>query len=158
MINKAAIIVNKIGIIAFAIDSNGTFPTVDATNKLTPNGGVTNPIARFITRITPKWTGSIPIEVTTGSNIGVKITIDEIVSINIPTISRNILMIKMITSGLSDTPTIKSATITGILSFVIKKANDIENPIIITVAAFVSAASEKLLYTAFKSRDRKSVV
>src|SRR5699024_9967322 len=130
---------NKIGIIAFAIDSNGTFPTVDATNKLTPNGGLTNPIARFLTRITPKWTGSIPIEVTTGSNIGVKITIAEFVSINILSINRNILMIKMITSGLYDTPTIKIATITIILSFIIKKANDIEDSILISFAAFVSA-------------------
>src|SRR5699024_6391378 len=137
--------------IAFAMDSNGTFPTVYAANKLTPNGGVRDSIARIITRITPKWTGSITIEVTTGINIGVKITIAEIVSIYIHKIIRNILMIKMLTSGLSDTSTIKSATITGILSFVIKKANDIENPIIITVAAFVSAAWEKLLYTAFKS-------
>src|SRR5699024_5057172 len=122
------------------IDSNGTFPTVDATNKLTPNGGVTNPIARFITRITPKWTGSIPIEDTTGSNIGVKITIAEIVSINIPTISKNILMIKIITSGLFDTYKIKSDKITGILSFVIKKVNYLEYLIIITVEVFVSAA------------------
>ena len=30
-----------------------------ATNKFTPIGGVTNPIARFTTIITPNWTGSV---------------------------------------------------------------------------------------------------
>src|SRR5699024_6349748 len=94
--SKAIIITNIIGIIALIILSNGTAPIVDATNKLTPSGGVTNPIARFITSMIPKWIGSIPIFVTTGKSIGVKITIAEIVSINIPTINNNKLIIKII--------------------------------------------------------------
>src|SRR5699024_8398255 len=140
----------NIGIIALIIFSNGTFPIVEATNKLTPSGGVTNPIARFITNMIPKCIGSIPIFVTTGKRIGVKITIAEIVSINIPTINKNILIINIIIIGLSDTPTIRSAIIDGIRSLVIKYAKEIEKPIIITVVALVNAASENALYNCFK--------
>ena len=41
----------------------------------TPIGGVTKPIARFTTIITPKWIDSYPIVVTIGNKIGVKIRI-----------------------------------------------------------------------------------
>ena len=42
-----------------------------ATNKLIPTGGVTKPIARLTTIITPKWVGSTPTFNTIGKKIGV---------------------------------------------------------------------------------------
>src|SRR5699024_5468129 len=67
--------------------SHLTLTTLEATNKLTPIGGVTKQIASATTRMTPKSTGSIPIQVTTRRRIGVKIINAEIVSMNMPTIS-----------------------------------------------------------------------
>ena len=44
-----------------------------ATNRLTPIGGVTNPIARLTTIMIPKWIGFMPTAVTIGRRIGVRI-------------------------------------------------------------------------------------
>ena len=85
------------GIAFCAIFITGISVKDDATNKLTPIGGVTKPIARFTTIMTPKWIGSIPIAVTIGSKIGVKIRIAGVVSITIPTISKNTLITSKIT-------------------------------------------------------------
>lgn len=85
------------GIAFCAIFMTGISVKDDATNKLTPIGGVTKPIARFTTIMTPKWIGSIPIAVTIGNKIGVKIRIAGVVSITIPTISKNALITSKIT-------------------------------------------------------------
>ena len=50
-----------IGMAFLAIAMTGTSVSELATKRLTPIGGVTNPIARFTTMITPNWIGSIPI-------------------------------------------------------------------------------------------------
>ena len=68
-----------------------------ATNRLTPIGGVTNPIARLTTIMIPKWIEFMPTAVTIGRRIGVRIRIAGVVSITIPTINtyRNILSLFM---------------------------------------------------------------
>lgn len=82
MSNRHMIIAMMKGTTATAVFSSLTLPTLEATNKLTPSGGVTNPIASETTRMIPKWTGSTPTAITTGKRIGVKTTKAEIVSIN----------------------------------------------------------------------------
>ena len=68
MIRSNAIRKQIISGIAFcAIFITGISVKDDATNKLTPIGGVTKPIARFTTIITPKMNGFIPIAVTIGN-------------------------------------------------------------------------------------------
>ena len=94
------------GIAFCAIFITGISVKDDATNKLTPIGGVTKPIARFTTIITPKCIGSIPIAVTIGNKIGVKIRIAGVVSMTIPTISKNILITSKITMLLWKLPKI----------------------------------------------------
>ena len=49
--------------------------TLEATNRSTPTGGVIQPMARFVTMITPKKTGSIPSLTTIGTRIGVRMVI-----------------------------------------------------------------------------------
>ena len=87
------------GIACFAISMRGTSVSELATNRLTPMGGVTKPIARFTTIITPKWIGSMPMDSTIGSRIGVRIRIAGVVSMTIPTISRNALITRRRTIG-----------------------------------------------------------
>ena len=89
-----------IGRAFFAICITGTSVSELATNRLTPIGGVTNPMARLTTMITPNWIGFIPIACTIGSRIGVRIRIAGVVSMIIPTISRKRLMISRIAIGL----------------------------------------------------------
>ena len=100
MTNKQIIIESKNGNIETTMRSNLTFPTLDATNKLTPNGGVMKPIAKLATKITPKWTGSTPTVTTIGSKIGVKTTSAEMVSINIPTTKSSKFIASNMTIGL----------------------------------------------------------
>ena len=66
----------------------------EATNRLTPIGGVTNPIARFTTMMIPKWMGSTPNTIAAGSKIGVSRMMAGVVSSTIPTNSRMILITK----------------------------------------------------------------
>ena len=97
----------------FAICITGTSVRELATNRLTPIGGVTNPIARLTTMITPNWIGSIPMASTIGRRIGVRIRIAGVVSMTIPTISRNMLMISRIATGLWKLFRINSLTVCG---------------------------------------------
>jgi len=73
---------------AFMEKAQSIYPEF-ATNKLTPNGGVKNPISELTTNNIPKCIGSTPKLVTTGNNNGVSIIIVANVSINIPTNNRN---------------------------------------------------------------------
>lgn len=77
---------------AFAISSTGISVKLLATNRLTPTGGVTKPIAKFTTIITPKCIGSTPKLRTSGNKIGVSINMAGVVSIIIPTNSNNIFI------------------------------------------------------------------
>lgn len=52
--SNVIIIAKKNGIIAFANDSIDNPEIPDATNRLTPSGGVINPIAKLTTIIIPK--------------------------------------------------------------------------------------------------------
>ena len=58
-----------------AIWATGMPDMVLATKRLTPIGGVTNPMARFTTMITPKCTGSIPTSLIIGRSTGASISI-----------------------------------------------------------------------------------
>ena len=51
------------------------FATPQPTNKTVPTGGVQIPIHKLTININPKCKGSIPIAVTIGKNIGVKMRI-----------------------------------------------------------------------------------
>src|SRR5690606_3025529 len=70
----------------------GTFATPLPTNNKVPTGGVQTPIHRVRTMIIPKWTGCIPIAITTGKNIGVNISTAGVISIKVPTINKVILI------------------------------------------------------------------
>ena len=93
MNTSATINININGIAALAISATGTPVKELVTKRLMPIGGVTKPIARLTTMITPKWTGSTPNAVTIGSKIGVRIRMAGVVSITIPTKSRKTLII-----------------------------------------------------------------
>lgn len=95
IINRHITIAMINGMTATAVLSILTLPTLEATKRLTPSGGVTKPIARETTRMIPKWTGSIPTATTTGSRIGVNTTNAEIVSINMPITKRNRRIIRI---------------------------------------------------------------
>ena len=85
-----------------------------ATNRLTPIGGVTNPIARLTTIMIPKWIGFMPTAVTIGRRIGVRIRIAGVVSMTIPTIRRNTLITRIRTILLVKCVRIQVLTICGI--------------------------------------------
>src|SRR5699024_4738886 len=74
-----------------------------ATNRLTPTGGVTCPIARLTVAITPNATRSYPRALHTGIMIGIKIYIAEFASIKHPAIRKMILTIKRNTNWLCAT-------------------------------------------------------
>lgn len=61
-----------------------------------PTGGVTRPIPRFVIMMTPKCTGSIPMDVAIGRRIGVRTRMITLMSIMVPKISiRIFIMIRM---------------------------------------------------------------
>jgi len=78
------------GSIALVICSSFISPIAHAMKRHTPTGGVVSPITRLSTMITPKWSGSTPILFIRGSNTGVKIISEAVVSMNVPTISKSI--------------------------------------------------------------------
>ena len=61
-----------------------------ATNRFSPKGGETKPIARFVTTIIPRWIISIPNAAAMGDSRGPIMTIAGPTSISIPKISRMI--------------------------------------------------------------------
>ena len=71
-------------------------------NSALPTGGVTRPIHRLKIMMIPKCSGSTPIWVTIGRKIGVKISTAGVISIKIPTSSRIMLIISIITMGFSE--------------------------------------------------------
>ena len=93
--NKTTIEATRNGIIGFTNLPTDKSETCEATNKFNAIGGVIKPIARFITIIIPKWTGSIPSSIAKGKSIGVKIKIAVDVSINIPKSNKSKFMISI---------------------------------------------------------------
>ena len=75
-----------------------TLPTLTPTNSVVPTGGVIVPIHRLKIIMIPKWIVSIPSAVHTGRKIGVKIRQAGVISINVPTIRRIILIRNRITN------------------------------------------------------------
>ena len=59
---------------------------IEATNRQSPRGGVTNPIPTARMVIAPKCTGSTPKDFTIGKKMGVIIIIIVVDSINVPKI------------------------------------------------------------------------
>ena len=86
------------------------------TNKTDPTGGVQSPIHKLSTIMIPNWIGSIPKAVTTGKNIGVKISTAGVISIKIPTKRRSIFIIKRIIILLSLIPNSRSLRFCGMFS------------------------------------------
>ena len=108
-----------------------------------PYGGLQKPIARFIVSIIPKVTGCIPMPVQIGSRIGVRIIVAGMLSTNMPTISRKMLIIKRISIAFPVSPSIPCAIIFGICAIVRNAANTVEKPTIKVVAPFTTIASLK---------------
>ena len=92
-----------------------TCATLQPVNKIAPTGGVIHPIHRLKVIITPKCTGFIPKLSAIGRNIGVKIKMAGVGSINVPKISKMIFIRNKIIIGLSEKPRIESAIRLGIL-------------------------------------------
>lgn len=82
-------IAKKEGIIAFDMFSMLSPDIAEATKRLMPYGGDMNPQARLTVIISPKCIGSIPIVLTTGSKIGVRIMTAAMLSTKQPRIRRN---------------------------------------------------------------------
>ena len=102
-----------IGMACLAISMTDTSVSELATKRLTPIGGVTKPMARLTTMITPNWIGSMPIASMIGKSIGVRIKMAGVVSITIPTISKNKLITRSIITGLLKLFKIKALTVCG---------------------------------------------
>ena len=133
-----------IGIAFLAISITGTSVRELATKRLTPMGGVTNPIARFTTMITPNWMGFIPMASTIGRRIGVRIRIAGVVSITIPTIRRNTLMIRRMATGLWKLFSINSLNVCGTCIRVRTLENAVEAARIKRIGVKVRIASKRI--------------
>src|SRR5512134_95076 len=78
---------------------SGVLKTAWPTKMLMPNGGVNVPMLRFITKITPKCTGTTPIDFATRTSSGVRTRIDDAVSRNMPTASSSRLITSSTVQG-----------------------------------------------------------
>lgn len=97
-----AIMAKTKGIDSLTISGTDTPVNAEVRYRFVAIGGVTKPIAKLIVTITPKCIGSTPSGCTIASSSGEKIRLADMVSINIPTIKRNMLMIAKITYLLSE--------------------------------------------------------
>ena len=114
------------------------------TKSKDPTGGVHKPIHRLTTIIIPKWTGSTPTLVTTGKNMGVKISTAGVMSIKVPTNNKMRLITIKITHLLSLTVSINSLIKCGISSADITQDILIEVPINNSTTADVSEDRTKM--------------
>ena len=112
-------------------------PTLDATNRLIPRGGVMNPIARLTTITMPKWIGSTPNCAAIGNKIGASTIIAGVVSIKHPTISSNTLINNKIKILLSVKLMIPFVMAPGIFSIVRIFVNAVAHPMITMVVPVV---------------------
>ena len=110
-----------IGQIRLTMDSMGSPLMAAAMNRLEPKGGVQKPMARATVITTPKWMGSIPMEVTMGRKMGVKIKIAGVISINIPTTIRITFISRNTTYLLVEIDIIPALIAAGIPEYAITK-------------------------------------
>ena len=75
--------------------------TLQPRKSTLPTGGVQRPMQRFKTITIPKCTGSTPIDWTTGSSIGVKMSTAGVMSRTVPTTSRTTLIDRSVAIGAS---------------------------------------------------------
>ena len=136
--NNVPIINTKNGIMPRITTSNVVSPTRDATNRFTPKGGVMKPIAKFVTIMIPKCTGSTPKAVTTGNSMGAKIMMAHTVSIKQPTNNNNKLIKSNINTLLSVIVVNNVATVVGIRPKVNTLENAVAQPITTKIVAVVS--------------------
>ena len=73
MANRAISDISSNGTIFRQITSNFTFPMSAATYRFGPTGGVTWPMDRFSTRITPSWIMLISRDLAMGMMMGTRI-------------------------------------------------------------------------------------
>ena len=130
------------GLITFSIL---VLPTFTPTNSVVPTGGVMVPIHRLNIIMIPKCTVFIPRAWQIGRKIGVKIRQAGVMSINVPIISRRILMIKRITYRLLLIPNIASDTAVGIPVKAITQLMMLDTPIRKIMMPVISALSRKIL-------------
>ena len=90
-----------------------SLPTVATVYRPTPKGGVSMPMVRFRTKMTPRCTGATPIAAATGNKMGVKIVKADIVSMNMPTNKTKRFISSKIKNGLSAMPRNAEVTISG---------------------------------------------
>ena len=88
------------GATAATVRSNDSPDTFCSTNSTMPTGGVSRPIIRLSTRISPKWIGSMPSLAMIGMKTGTRMVIAAIVSMKQPTNSRKTLASSRKTIGL----------------------------------------------------------
>ena len=99
------------------------------------------PTERLYTMMAPKCTGSIPISVTIGRKIGVKIRMAGVGSMKVPTTSRMIIMMTRMTCGLSVRPRRPADTTSGMWAKVIMNDRAEATPMRSVMMAVVCAAS-----------------
>ena len=87
-------------------------------NRTEPTGGVSRPMPQLRTTMMPNWIGSIPMEVATGSRIGVAIRMIGAMSMIMPRKSRITLIRIAITIGLEEMLVIRFAAMFGTFSVV----------------------------------------
>ena len=96
----------------------------EETKRFSPNGGVEKPMAQQHTKTTPKWMGSTPRVVMTGSSTGVTNMMMARVSMNMPRKSRKTVTIAQITRWLDETDNIPFAMTSGIRYWTRSRPNE----------------------------------
>ena len=100
------------------------------------------PMARFTVIRIPNWMGLMPMPTTMGSRIGVRMTVDEMLSMKQPTTSRKMLMASRMAIGLLMFRML-FARLVGTCDMVRKRANDMEMPTRKVVWPFTSTVSRR---------------
>ena len=121
-----------------------TLPTLTPTNSVVPTGGVIVPIHRLKIIMIPKWIVVIPSAVHTGRKIGVKIRQAGVISINVPTIRRIILIRNKITNLLLLTESSAVDTSSGIFVNAITHDMMLDTPIRKMMIPVISALSRRI--------------
>ena len=94
---NTAMITAKNGSSCLITSSSFTPPTLTPTNNVVPTGGVIVPIHKLKIIMIPKWIVFIPSAEQIGRKIGVKIRQAGVISINVPTTSKMMLIRKKMT-------------------------------------------------------------
>ena len=140
---------------ALLICSKETFPIEEVTKRQIPTGGVDKPIIKFKTAITAKWIGSTPTDTDTFNNIGNKMTNAAIVSINVPTNSKSILIKRSIIYLLFVIDKKKLAICWGICSLAKIQPKTLAKPTRIIIDEVEIIVLIKILFKSCILRSRK---